>query len=1124
MQPEVQILTGTAGSGKTDHLLDEYRRALQAGLERQRPGATLWLSPTIRSRRQVLDRLPGPQLPICFAPNVYTFEAFAETILKSLDEPVQTLPEISKRYLLRSIVDDLIATGQIHYFSSIAGSSGFLDLISSFISELKREEIWPEEFSTACDRIGSDSEQKDRELAQIYNRYQVALHEMRRYDSEGRFWSARTALQDGMWGPFGEFDLIVLDGFADFTHTQYEILEVLATRTEKLCISLPLEQESRRGDLFAKSVTARRILEERLPGRISVVSFDQPEAGNARNQISQQLFANPREIAPFQETGQLKVLAVAGQRNELEVLAGEIKGLLRQGVLPEEITLAFRSTLEYGDLIDETLETAGIPYFVGQEQAFSHFPIVRTIFAFLQLEIENWSFDSLMSVLDSSYFAPQWPEYQGGAAVRALSRVLRQLKIDSGKVDLIHALENESRKAAELSARFPDRPERKAAARELNTALKLAQRLHRETQRLEGRELFVTWIEILISIANEFGLPATWADADPEHDPLAKRDKQVWERFQQLLFHAVAEVERIEQFHQKEAQPLDLSGFRSLLLDLLEQQTISLQPEEAGRVKVLDASQLRNLNIPYLLVGGLSEASFPRGHREDCLYGEKDRGDLNQQGLSLKLHANQQQEEMLLFYEVMTRFTRKLILSYPAISATGQPLFPSPYLTTLIDLFDPQTLQVQQAGELNPLPRPEQTLSRRDLRVLAIDQLKHNRPGVFLNAVQDPELQATIRNILAATEMAVARFEQPGFTEFEGILTSPASRRAIHARFPTEYEFSTTQLELYLACPYQFFAQSVLGIEVPEPPELRTNYLERGIHVHSILTRLIEQLQEQGGRDQLYSAEQVEQLFHELLEQRISENYVGTRLQQVLTKIEKQILEDWGSFFAEQSESYARLFEELWDRVPAVVGREVPFGEVPGEPDPNQRRYQYLTLGEGARETRIRGQIDRIDVGSIKGQKYFNIIDYKTGRSVPSAKEIRSGKKLQLALYLIAARRLEMIDADAEPFHLGYWKIQETGFVMPLHSYRRKQIDPLSGEDLELLETTLDGLVPHLADLIRQGIFPVQVDPGVAHLDPAFQSVCRISQVESYRESLGKEIDLLHVPGPDDESDSTEEA
>tara|TARA_R110002111_G_scaffold18931_2_gene46205 strand:+ start:14418 stop:17795 length:3378 start_codon:yes stop_codon:yes gene_type:complete len=1117
MQPDVQILTGIAGSGKTAYLLDQYREALQAGLVQHTPGTTLWLSPTTRSRRQVLDQLSSEQMPVCFAPHVYTFEAFAEAILKALDEPIQTLPEISKRYLLRSIVDDLIATEKIQHFSSIAGTSGFLDLVSSFISELKREEIWPEQFSEAWERLNADSHQKDRELALIYERYQIALHEMRRYDSEGRFWSARTALQEGRWGPFGRFRLIVLDGFADFTHTQYEILESLARRTDKLLISLPLENELRRNDLFAKAVVAKKILETRLPGTIDTVRFEQNETHTSRWQISQALFDNPREIKPLASADQIKVLAVAGQRNELEVIAVEVKQLLLQGVFPEEITVAFRSTLEYGSLIDETFTAAGIPYFLGLEQAFSKFPVVRAIFAFLQIEIEHWSFDSMMSILDSNYFSPDWPEYRGGTAVRSLSRILRQLKIDSGKADILNALEKASLKAAERSVRYPNQPKWEQQKQETEAAYQLARRLADATQRLRGKELFVTWIEILISLANDFGLQKVWDGSDTEHDPLYKRDQLVWDRFQQLLFHAVSQVDQIEQFHQREAAPLDLIAFRSLMLDLLEQQTLSLQPDEAGRVCVLDASQLRNLSVPYLLIGGLSEASFPRSHREDCLYSEKDRGELNQHGLSLKLHANQQQEEMLLFYEVMTRFSQQLVLSYPAISSTGQPLFPSPYLTALIDLFEPGALSIQHVGELNPLPRQDQTLSNRDLRVLATDQLKRHQPGLFLKLLNEPALRGTALNILAAAEMAVARFEREGFTEFEGIIVSPQNRQAIRERFPREYEFSTTQLELYLSCPYQFFTQSVLGIEVPEPPELRTNHLQRGIHVHSILTKLYELLIQQGESARFYAADQIETLFLELLEQRVSDMIAETKLQQVLLTIETQILEDWAGLFAEQSETYGKLFDELWDSPPSIVGREVPFGRVPTEPDPSQAHYRHLTLGTGDRETRVRGQIDRIDLGTMNGQKYFNIIDYKTGRALPSATEIRAGKKIQLALYLIAARRLEMIDADAEPFHLGYWKVQETGFVMPLRS-RKQLVEPISGEDLELLETTMEGLVPHLAQLIRSGIFPVQMDKHIAHLDSAFQSVCRFSQVESYQNSLGKYVDLLQYSQTEQEN------
>ncbi|HBL45184.1 MAG TPA: hypothetical protein DDZ90_17525, partial [Planctomycetaceae bacterium] len=135
----------------------------------------------------------------------------------------------------------------------------------------------------------------------------------------------------------------MLDGFADFTHTQYEILELLAARTSRLLISLPLENESRRQDLFAKSMVARQVLESRLPGTIRCIACERDERADSRTQICEALFANPREIKPSEAGDQIQVLAVAGQRNEMEVLAVEVKQLLLKGVPPEEIALVFRS-------------------------------------------------------------------------------------------------------------------------------------------------------------------------------------------------------------------------------------------------------------------------------------------------------------------------------------------------------------------------------------------------------------------------------------------------------------------------------------------------------------------------------------------------------------------------------------------------------------------------------------------------------------------------------------------------------------------------------------------------------------------------------------------------------------
>src|SRR5262249_23021843 len=47
--------------------------------------------------------------------------------------------------------------------------------------------------------------------------------------------------------------------------------------------------------------------------------------------------------------------------------------------------------------------------------------------------------------------------------------------------------------------------------------------------------------------------------------------------------------------------------------------------------------------------------------------------------------------------------------------------------------------------------------------------------------------------------------------------------------------------------------------------------------------------------------------------------------------------------------------------------------------DPDSTKAPFI-LKIGDEQIRITGQIDRIDVGEIKGQKVFNVIDYKSGR------------------------------------------------------------------------------------------------------------------------------------------------
>ena len=66
-----------------------------------------------------------------------------------------------------------------------------------------------------------------------------------------------------------------------------------------------------------------------------------------------------------------------------------------------------------------------------------------------------------------------------------------------------------------------------------------------------------------------------------------------------------------------------------------------------------------------------------------------------------------------------------------------------------------------------------------------------------------------------------------------------------------DYCFSASQLETYIACPFQFFCKYVLKLEPAEDrDEIDEDYTERGSKIHDILETLETWLRQRGPGDQ----------------------------------------------------------------------------------------------------------------------------------------------------------------------------------------------------------------------------------------------------------------------------------
>jgi len=128
MSGGLEVLCGTAGSGKTARLLDLFRLEQARLLKTCSPGEAVWITPTNRSRREIMRRLLDASLRACLAPNVLTFDSFAERLLRTSGSQIAMLSPVARRMLARTVIDEAQRAGSLPHYAPIAQTSGFLDL------------------------------------------------------------------------------------------------------------------------------------------------------------------------------------------------------------------------------------------------------------------------------------------------------------------------------------------------------------------------------------------------------------------------------------------------------------------------------------------------------------------------------------------------------------------------------------------------------------------------------------------------------------------------------------------------------------------------------------------------------------------------------------------------------------------------------------------------------------------------------------------------------------------------------------------------------------------------------------------------------------------------------------
>ncbi|MEX2091894.1 MAG: PD-(D/E)XK nuclease family protein, partial [Pirellulales bacterium] len=571
-----------------------------------------------------------------------------------------------------------------------------------------------------------------------------------------------------------------------------------------------------------------------------------------------------------------------------------------------------------------------------------------------------------------------------------------------------------------------------------------------------------------------------------------------------------ASLEQLADWLDESAPQLSREAVLDLLVDIAENESLPRKSDDVGRVRVLSAATARTVAAKHVFLAGMSEQAFPSPEPAGKLYSAADyrffANAADQSRAAAELPPIQRsQEEMLLFYEVLTRASERLTISYPALDDKAQVLSPSPYVTEVERAIFPAAITQHRALRPSPLPTDASPLGPTDWRIQAVHQALDGDLSLLAGLFRSGAT-GSANALEAALRITASRSRRDAFGPAEGLLESDAVRRRLARRFGSDHLWSPSQWETYAVCPYRFFMDDVLGLEPLGELVLETDHRRRGTLVHRVLAdfhrRAAELLGAQGNLSQHDVAKFVTQ-FENVLEALVRATpHQG--VEAALVELDRRQIAKWAPRYHAEHGKYDAAWAQL-DQPLAPTYLEWRFGPPRSDEtdyeDPRSTAEPFV-LNIGKEQIRITGRIDRIDVGKSAGRSVFNVIDYKSGkRPSLSHEKIATGERLQPALYVMAAQALLFGDDSATPLYAGYWSMTNGVTVDARYSLVCSQDQQAPSDQWESLRGEVIEQIGRFVTDVRGGNFPVCSRDDDCTSRCEFSTVCRIGQVRS----LGKQ-------------------
>ncbi|MEI6091748.1 MAG: PD-(D/E)XK nuclease family protein [bacterium] len=1094
---------------------------LLTALSATNPNDYLVIAPTGRLttdlERECYRRHDKPIEP----PRILTLQKLVDLVYDKLF-PKNKKTGISDAYR-SALINEAAKNAELEFYGKTRKNSSLFtavaDRLSDIIYGLKKDGIKPKDLFNDLQSQNADisNEHKLSDVAKIYQEYQTLLGD-KYIDSAGKLLDVNDQLL--LLGPnvgalldevVGDTKYILFYHFNEFKKPEYTFLSYFSFC--QVPVVIDIDYSFINGPLFGNFTEA--VAEfikfgfNSKPSAQEEISLDEKSI-NLEDFLRRNLFRSEVDNKKTVQSENFTIYKCGTRYDEVMTVAKRIRFLLKSNPDLElsDIAVVSRKPSLYTNLFHEIFYDNEIPVNISDRYGLKSSSVVTAVFSVLEMLRNGYKREDVHKALKNNYLDFSY-DIDGERIIPDadnLNRVAEKLKIFTGSKyegkkkwldsikkyseirDYRYNSEKDDLDSYEIRSYESDMRNLNKATQDFQHSMAKLTTLKQNLTPLQFQKYIIEEILVKLKLVENINHGAEELEIFKERSG----------RFDYLLIHDEIEkdikslnvfVELLEE-HTKILSKI--SGDTPFPLDELFERFKSavssgkyqLRLRRGYGVTVTSIEQLRGLNFKVLFLCGAVDGEFPMNFKTDLFLG-KELADSEQRHYS---------SEKMLFFEFLTSNsdalnskTDGIYISYPT-SDGDKNIIPSSFIYDLKQVIDsiPQEdcdiekikKEIQNGNYQLGYEWLDTITTQSELATTVANKVYFREPVVdYFKSIQFNPKNPIDDNVKQLEKL----FSE---VDAQNLRENTADISQVDEKYKSQTKvYSVSALDLFIACPYRFFAEKLLHQSEKETIERGMSGAERGSLLHKILYIFYTELQKNDLQAQPISIKANNPKYPSVKFVALDRN----KRAEYLELLKKIAVDEFTSFsidnpfidFAktELLGGDAHGFLEFW------LDNEL------ANLDKQEFRPALFELVFGGKTTsslpaveigglKFRGKIDRVELtNTAQDEIEFRIADYKSSKastSIPS--KIENIEALQLPIYMLAMQKLfeECYDIKPNPAGGLYYVFK------PIYDDSKKSISSFEFYNLnykivkeEDFPAKINNKIIEIKTDIESGIFPI---------------------------------------------------